>query len=207
MDDVERRSEGTKKEVEILKDQNKKLQSSIVVLECKALDSFLRFRGVIEEKDENVLEKMSTAIANFIGEQTEEVAFNIDTVYRVNSNFALQNKIPRDIVVQFSSKKMKEEILTKSYKEPLELEGEQIKILKELPKKVLESRKQLKPLTDKLKKLKIRFRWEIPNGLSFFFKGKRKLVSDAQEMKNILKEMGKEKKYNTEGGEEGEIKE
>lgn len=207
VEEVELRSEGTKKEVELLKDQNRTLQNSIVALECKALDCFLRFRGVMEEKGENVSEKMTEAIAKYLGEQTDEVAFNIDTVYRVNSNYAAQNKIPRDIVVQFSSKKMKEEILSKSYKDPLELEGDQIKILKELPKKVIDSRKQFKPLTDNLKKLKIRFRWEIPIGLSFFFKGKRKTISDLQEMRRILDDMGKEERHITERGEEGEIKE
>lgn len=204
---VEIRSEVANKEVEMLKEYNKEMQSSIMSLECKALDCFLRFRGVIKEKGENISEKIIGVLADYLEEQVDEVAFNIESIYRVNSSFATQNKLPRDVVVQFSSKKMKEEIFHKAYKDPLEIEGETIKILKELPKKVIETRKQYKPLVDKLKKLKIRFRWEIPMGVSFFFKGKRKLIRDLEEMRRIMKEMGKEERKIIDGGEEGEIKE
>lgn len=74
-------------------------------------------------------------------------------------------------MVQFTAKKIKEEIITKSYKGTFRIRRKVNKILKEHPKKVIESRKVFRPLTDKFKKLKIRFRWEIPMGLSFFYKG------------------------------------
>lgn len=67
---------------------------------------------------------------------------------------------------------MKDDIVTKSFKEPLEFEGKTIRIMKELPKKVLDSRKDFRPLSDKLKSLKLKFRWESPTGLSFVLKGK-----------------------------------
>lgn len=77
-----------------------------------------------------------------------------------------------------------EELLTKLYKDPPEYEGKTVKVLKELPKKVIESRKQFKQIVEKLKKLKICFRWEIPVGLSFFFKGKRKWITDMEKRGN-----------------------
>lgn len=58
---------------------------------------------------------------------------------------------------------MKEEILMKSFKEPLEWEGKMIRFLKELPKKVMESRKEFKSLTDKLRKMKIKYRRNVEN--------------------------------------------
>lgn len=183
------------------------MQASILTLECKALENSLRLRGVIEEKEGNIGEKITKLIAEYLGEETEEVTYNLDQIYRVNSKFAIQHQIPRDVVVQFSSKKMKEDFLMKSYKDPLELERKTIKVLKELPKKVIESRKQYKQLVDKLRKLKIRFRWEIPTGLSFFFKGKRKWISNVEEIKKAMKDLEKEAKNATEGGEKGEIKE
>lgn len=80
-------------------------------------------------------------------------------------------------------------------------------MLKELPKKGTENRKQYKPLVNKLKKIKIRFRWEVPFGLSFFFKGKSKRITDIEEMKKTIKDLEKEVKNFKEGGEEGEINE
>lgn len=71
---------------------------------------------------------------------------------------------------------------------------------------MVDSRKIFKLLTDKLKKLKIRFRWEIPMGLHFFYKGKRKLVTDKEEMWEITKELEKDLKSLKEGEGEGEIR-
>lgn len=92
---------------------------------------------------------------NYLGEQLDKVTYNVDLIYRVNSSFAAQNQIPKDVVVQFSLEKMKEELLIRSYKDPLETEGKTVKVLKELPKKEIESRKQFKPIVDKLRKLKL----------------------------------------------------
>lgn len=69
----------------------------------------------------------------------------------------------------------------------------------------MEGRRQFKPLTDKLKRLKIKFRWEVPVGLSCF-KGKRKMIMDPGGLWKIIREFEKEGISNPEGGEEGEIK-
>lgn len=196
----------TNKVVNNLREQNKKMQASITALECKASDNSLRLRGVIEEKGEDIAEIISGLFAEYLAKLYEEVALNLNSVYRVNSKFAVQNLLPRDAVVQFTNKKMKKEIISKSFKEPLELEGKSIKVLKELPKKVIDSRKTFRPLSDKLKKMKIRFKWEIPIGVSFFFKGKRKIVTNKEEMWEITKEFEKEATNNAaEREEEGEL--
>lgn len=71
---------------------------------------------------------------------------------------------------------MKVDFITKNFSKPLEIKGNSNKILKELPKKVMQSRKEYQPLTDKLKKFKIRHRWEIAEGVSFNFKERRIIV-------------------------------
>lgn len=100
----------TDNEVEKLKEQKKLMQASIITLECKALDNCLRLRGVVEEKGEDIMEAITGLFVDYLGEQSEDVAYNLDTVYRVNSNFVTQNQLPRDVVVRFSSRKMKEGI-------------------------------------------------------------------------------------------------
>lgn len=49
---------------------------------------------------------------------------------------------------------MKDDIITKNFKEPLEIKGRSIKILKELLKKLLMQRKEYWPLIEKLKNYK-----------------------------------------------------
>lgn len=139
--------------VQNLEEQIKEMQASITILECKALQNSIRLHGVVEEK-EDIRKTISSLFAEYLEEQVEDVTHNLDAVCRVNAKFASQNQLPRDVVVKFLAKKMKEEIVVKSYKEPLELEGQSIKILKEFSKKVIDNMKIFKPLTDKLKKLK-----------------------------------------------------
>lgn len=164
----------------------------MIKLECKTRDNMLRFRGIPEDKDENISEMLVRKIAELLGEPPKDLNFNFNSVYRVNSNYALQKKLPRDVVAQVTSKKLKEDILNKTYKEPLEWEGKKIKILKELPREVINRRKNYKPLTEKLKNYKIRFRWEIPEGLSFFLKGTRRNVMNLEKMKEVLQEFSRE---------------
>lgn len=68
IEQVELKMTKTDKEVEKLKEQNKSLQASITVLECKALNNCLRFRGVIEEKGEAIMETITDMLAEYLGE-------------------------------------------------------------------------------------------------------------------------------------------
>lgn len=104
------------KEVEQLKEQNQSMQATIVTLECKALESSLRLRGVVEDTGGNIGELK--VILEYLGEEPDEVRYNLDQIYRVNSKFAVQNQIPRDVVVQFSSKKKERRITYKNIQGP-----------------------------------------------------------------------------------------
>lgn len=132
------------------------------------MDNHLRFRGIVEEEEENIFGLVAENLANYLGEQVDDISFNFEAIYRVNSSYATQKHFPRDVVVQLLSKKIKEDIIAKSYKSPFEINGKTIKILKELPKKVIHHRKEYRSLTEKLKNFKIIYRWEFPEGLSFF---------------------------------------
>lgn len=60
---------------------------------------------------------------------------------------------------------MRDQILAKHYQNPLEVQGKRITIMKELPKEVVQKRRDYKKLTDKLRPEDIRYRWEIPESL------------------------------------------
>lgn len=146
-------------------------------------------RGIPEERDENISEVVIDKLANFLGEQVDNISYNFEAIYRVNSNYASQKKLPRDVVVQMISRKIKEDIITKSFRETLEIYGKPVKILKELPRKVIRARRNYRQLTEKLKEFKIRFRWENPEGLSFLLKGKRGTVANLEMMHTTLGEL------------------
>lgn len=63
-----------------------------------------------------------------------------------------QRRVPRDVLVNMLTKKMKDEILKLSFLNPMEVKGKKVIIMKELPKQLLVDRKIFRKLTDRLKK-------------------------------------------------------
>lgn len=55
-----------------------------------------------------------------------------------------------------------------------------------MPKQVTLQRKKFKQLVDKLIQAKIRFRWEIPRGVSFPFENKRWWIKTEEEMQEFI---------------------
>lgn len=104
----------------------------------------------------------------------------------MNSKYAQQKGLPRDVVVQLILRKMRDDIISKHFKHPLEIEGRAVKIMKELPKKVLQSRKEYGVLTEKLKEGRIRSCWEIAEGRSFLYKGKRLTINNQEQMRRFI---------------------
>lgn len=86
---------------------NKLLQEKVLSMECKMMEPYLRFRIVLDTKNENIYKKVVELIANFIGGDQDEIEYNFEDVYRVNSLVAEQKGLPRDIVVKMVSKKLK----------------------------------------------------------------------------------------------------
>lgn len=58
----------------------------------------------------------------------------------------------------------------------MEAESKKIIIMRELPKNVIQRRKEYKDLTSKLKVDNINFRWELLEGVSFTYQGVRRTI-------------------------------
>lgn len=84
------------------------------------------------------------------------------------------------------SKKMKEDILREHFQDALKVGGKKIIIMKEMSRKMVQDRKGYKRLMDKLRQLQIKFRWEIPQGLSFTFKDVKTTISSLEQMVQFL---------------------
>lgn len=143
-----------------LKQENRMLKDQVMLLECKLLDNYIRFRGVPESEKE-AREEMINIISEFLEMPPDEVERECDIIYRVNSDFARQKKLLRDIVVKVTTCKMRDLILAKQYQEPMEISGKRIKIWREMPRDLIIQRKEYRQLTDKLRQEQVRYRWEI----------------------------------------------
>lgn len=133
---VEEKAEETEKTVQDIETEIKANEEKNLKMECQATQLQLRFRG-IPESFKDTKEEMIELIADYLKKDVQEIRFQVDKTYRINSDYAHQKDLPRDIMVHFVTRSLKEELLRQQYKQPLEVEGEKTKIMRELPRKVL----------------------------------------------------------------------
>ncbi|XP_058047818.1 uncharacterized protein LOC131202669 [Ahaetulla prasina] len=176
---LEDKMKGVQKKV----DQN---EDQVVILQYKLMEGALRIRGMQEERGEDLRKIRSEALAEFIEVEPQEVAYQIDKIYRVNSWIARQRKLPRDIVVYFVKRTMRNQILQVSYQTTLKIGEQELKVLKEIPSKMLRDRKEFAFFTQELKKHQIQFRWEVPVGLTVFYQGRRYRIDTVLKAKDFL---------------------
>lgn len=148
----------------------------------------LRVRGLNEEENEDIREIVVTILAELLEKSPELIDANLDQIYRLRLRFAEKEGVPRDVIVNTTTKKLKEEILRQCYENPIEYKGRKVIIMKELPRQVILQRKKFKKLIEVLKKKKIRFRWELPEGVTFIFKDKRTTIRLEEDLEKFVKE-------------------
>lgn len=184
---VELKTDETEKAVQELEAGIKGNEERFLKMECQSTQLQLRFRGVPETSKIDK-QGMIEILAEYLDMEIQEIQYQIDIVYRINSEYAHQKKLPRDIMIFCLTRSLKEEILRKQYKQSLEIGGEKIRIMQEVPRKIMMLRKDYKKLTDKLNGLNIRFRWEVPQGVTFEYRGKRHMIRNVQQMEQCLKD-------------------
>lgn len=151
----------------------------------------LRMRGLVEEEEEDVRDRVTNILSLFLGKTQEEVDRGLDLVYRLRSKQAERQGFSQDIIINCVSRRWKGEILRQSYDNPMECKGEKVVIMRELPWQVLPW-KTFKGLIEKLKKKNVRFRWELLLRLSFAYNGERVLIKTDDQMKKILSDNAKD---------------
>lgn len=73
--------------------------------------------------------KIVELITEYLSQEKEVIDNKIELIYRVNLNYAENKNLPWDIIIQFGTKKLKEDIMLEQYKHPLEFEGKKIIVM------------------------------------------------------------------------------
>lgn len=189
---------------EVIKMKDKDKQEAERRLDEKAIEDYklrencLKIRGLKEEKGENLYERLIPILAEYTEMQVQDLHWEINKMFRLNSAIAKEKDWPRDIVIYFLRKRMRDLILEMSYKKSLIVEEEELKIYKDVPKRILRRRESYKFLTVLLNKHSIKYRWEKLEGLSVFFKQKWFKLNSVQKAKDFWKKCSKEIKKDTE---------
>lgn len=114
--DIEQRIQDLEKQLrEMRQEKNLELKYEIKIKELQ-----LRIRGLEEEEHEDIRGKVMKIVAELLERSPEEMGVSIDQVIRLKSKFAEREGVPRDVIVNITTKTLKEEILRQSFQNPIE---------------------------------------------------------------------------------------
>ncbi|XP_053229024.1 glutamic acid-rich protein-like [Podarcis raffonei] len=197
MREVKREEEEMRAEVLEINKTQEDIWDAIAMNDLRQREQNLRLRSMPEVQGENLREKLTLEIAQWLGMEVEEVRKTIQNVFRIKTRSAKAKKFPGDCLIIFKHTEIKNLILQKNREKRLIIiiDGNFIIIFRDVPLRLLKKRDHYKPLTQILRKNQIEFKWEFPEGISFFYKGKKfKLTNpdEAQKFMRRYKELGRE---------------
>ncbi|XP_042320653.1 uncharacterized protein LOC121929306 [Sceloporus undulatus] len=203
----------TKQRLEILEFRNEKLENDMskilnkgedeldarAMIDLKLKEKSVKIRGIPEQKDEDVNDKLIAAIANFMNRDPDSFGNEVDKLYRVNSLVAKQKGQPRDVSVHFVRKIVRDKYLNLHNESPFKYEDLELKVMKDIPGRLLQRRRSYIGLTQFLRAEGISYRWDIPEGLIFWWKRKRVYIHTPEQAKNFLRQVKKNHQVGKEG--------
>ncbi|XP_048348363.1 uncharacterized protein LOC125430482 [Sphaerodactylus townsendi] len=172
--------------VENLREHNLRQDDVLAVLEYTLKEKMLRVRGVPELDREVTLSRIMPLLQEVWGLTREEILKEVDQIYRVNTRSSRNKSQPRDIVFSCVRRDLREELLRANSKKNYQLDGNKIIIMKELPVSIQQRRKDYRRMTSFLMDEKIKYRWIIPEGLLFLWKGKRINITTVPQAQEFL---------------------
>ncbi|XP_054853276.1 uncharacterized protein LOC129341943 [Eublepharis macularius] len=165
--------------------------------------TILRLQNVKEEESENLKDLVSEFLASFAKATKEELKSDILEVRRTSSKYAMKRQLPREIIIDFSSKKTRDTILYNSSNVDLDFLGNKVKVLKDIPFLARKRRFKYKRFAALLRKRDIKYKWLFPEGIWFRYKDQAyKIISEVQLKDFVLnhQEFEQEEDPESEGG-------
>ncbi|XP_042312364.1 uncharacterized protein LOC121924897 [Sceloporus undulatus] len=166
----------------------------------KQREQCIKIRGLKEKDNEDLYEYLTPILAEYVGAEKEHFEQEISKMFRLNSKIAKQKGLSRDVIVYFTRKKIRDEIIQLNYEQHLEVEGEELILLKDIPLRILKKRNEYKPLAMLLRKNNIPYRWDRLEGLIFKYKTDLLRINSILKLKDFMKKHKRdlEKSSNTE---------
>ncbi|XP_067322365.1 golgin subfamily A member 6-like protein 6 [Anolis sagrei] len=169
-----------------------RLEERQEAIEAKNMEYQLRLRNIVEETKENIQEKVTEILTEMLNWTEQEVINHTDRIYRVNTIYAKKNRTARDVIVNFTKKTVRDEVLRINSNKNVFYKGKKVAILREYPKATLNKRRKYNFLTEELKKQNIRFRWEKGDGLMATYKDQRYWILNEECAKDFYDKIKRE---------------
>ncbi|XP_042299887.1 A-kinase anchor protein 9-like [Sceloporus undulatus] len=169
--------------------------------EMRGNEVCLRFRAIPEQPNENIRGIIIEILTTFLQRQISEMDSEVGQVYRMNSSITTRKNLPRDVIVHFVRKQTRDQVLQQHYEITLKIAVKDMVVLKEIPERILHSRKEYGFLADKLKQ-KILFIMERSKEMTFTFEQSKFQVNYIQKAEEFLHKYKRELEETGELGEE-----
>ncbi|XP_026541541.1 nucleoporin GLE1-like [Notechis scutatus] len=191
--EVEKRTEQTEKKLETVDQQiktvSKEMEDSLIYIEMDKAASYLRFQNILETKDEDLELAMAEILAKALDRDKEKMLKEMDDVYRVSTSYARRNKLPKEVHIRFTRRKVRDIIYKISREEAIVYKGKEIQILKQIPRRVREQKRDYKFLATQLNKRDILFHWLIPEGMLVSWEEKKIKIDTLEKAQELYKQL------------------
>ncbi|XP_067323009.1 uncharacterized protein PF3D7_1120000-like [Anolis sagrei] len=175
--------EKTNKRVDKLEELTQKINKMQERTDRNETEYQIRIRNIEENEQDNLRNTVIEITAKILDVSTQEMDKNIDRVYRVQTMYAKKKGTARDIVAHLARKHLRDQIIKNNTREPTTYKGKKVIILKEISISDLSKRKQYYFLTDELKKLHIKFRWERTEGIMATYNEEKQWITSVEKAK------------------------
>ncbi|XP_067318469.1 STE20-like serine/threonine-protein kinase [Anolis sagrei] len=182
----------TEAKLKKLEEAKEKLEKQQELWASKETDYQLRFRNIEEKEGENLREIIMEITTRMTNITPEEMNKEIDMTQRINSSYAKRNNVPRDILVSFCRKNVRDEINRMKAKDQPSYNGKKVIILKEFTSTSMNKRKNYYFLTDVLKKHKIKFRWERLEGIQVTYRESKFWLTSEEKARDFYRRLQKD---------------
>lgn len=213
MDKMNLEMNKTQKDVEKIKERTSNLEGSVTDLrqkqdyqqrkelyqDLKYRDKCVKVRGILEKPNEDLYELLLPPLAVFLGYSVEKMESECDKIFRINSVQAREKNYPRDIIICCTRTRVRDLIIQKSYDSILMIEDKEAKIYKDIPPSIMLARQKYRGLINLLRYLKVEYRWDRVEGVSFIYRQKRIKIDTLEKAKEMEIKLRRENKTKQNG--------
>nr|XP_016854754.1 PREDICTED: uncharacterized protein LOC107983876 [Anolis carolinensis] len=180
------------RKIDTIDSKNSKWEKVQEKLEQNVTEHQLRLRNILEDSKENIKQVSAQIIAKILNCSELEATEHIDTAHRIHTNYAKKNKVARDTIVHFVKKSTREEVFKKSRLNPTMYKEKRIMIYNHKSQSTINNRRKYFFLTDELKRLQIKFRWERQEGLMLTYKEEKVWIKSEEKADEFYRKLKKD---------------
>uniref|UniRef100_A0A803JEW2 L1 transposable element RRM domain-containing protein n=1 Tax=Xenopus tropicalis TaxID=8364 RepID=A0A803JEW2_XENTR len=190
-DDIAQRFINIEEENAFLKEELTQLRNLCEDQENRSRRQNLQIRGVPEEINNTEIQTYLKNVFSAICPDIQPDQWRFDRAHRSLALKPLPTKPPRDIIVCFHYFEVKEAIMAKIRNmTSIDFDRHKLQIFADLSPVTLAKRKELRPITQKLRNHKIPYRWGYPFKLIVNRQGQTYILQHPQNGNRFLKALG-----------------